>query len=162
MKRFIVIFCALCFVGIGAFAQSGDWKTIVSAGWSPEHAPMGSISHGKWFDNHFFLGMGLSFGESGGEYFLPATYIQGRIKMGRGWIAPYLDNKIGVYGSNITNLDGLDGLYWQPTIGVEFKWFSLGLTGMFLQGSSSYISGDFSNVYQNGYGALGAVVEFSF
>lgn len=162
MKKFCIIFCALCFVSVEAFAQRSDWKTIVSAGWSPERSPMGSISHGKWIDNHFFLGMGVSFGESGGEYFLPATYIQGRIKLGEWVIVPYLDNKIGVYGSNITNLDGLDGFYWQPTIGVDFKWFSLGITGMFLQGSSSIISGDYIHIYQSGYGALGAIVEFSF
>ena len=122
MKRYFFVFCALCFMSVGAFAQRNDWKTIISVGWSPEHAPMGSISHGKWIDNHFFIGMGLSIGESGGEYFLPATYVQGRIRMGKRRIAPYLDNKIGVYGSNITNLEGLDGLYWQPTIGVDFKW----------------------------------------
>lgn len=163
MKRNLLLCLIILCVGVqNSIAQQGGWKTIVSAGWSPEHAPMGSISHGKWFDNHFFVGMGLSFGESGGDYFLPATYVQGRVKIGNGAIAPYLDNKIGIYCSNITNLDGVDGLYWQPTIGVEFKWFSLGLTGMFLQGSSSHISGDFSKVYQTSYGALGAVVEFSF
>ena len=36
------------------------------------------------------------------------------------------------------------------------------ITGMFLQGSSSRLSGDYTHIYRNGYGALGAVVEFSF
>lgn len=162
MKKVIVIFCALCFVCIGAFAQQGEWRTIVGVGWSPEHAPMGSISYGKWVDNHCFLGMGLSFGESGGDYFLPATYIQGRVKIGKMKLAPYVDNKIGVYGANITNLEGLDGLYWQPTIGVEYKRIAIGLTGMFLEGSRSRIDLSGGHVYQYSYGAIGAVVEFSF
>lgn len=162
MKKFLVIFCALCFVGTGAFAQRDNWETIISAGWSPEHAPMGSISHGKWIDNHFFLGVGLSFGESGGDYFLPATYIQGRVKIGKMKVAPYIDNKIGVYGANITNLEGLDGLYWQPTIGVEYKRFAIGLTGMFLEGSRSRIDGRGEYAYKESHGAIGAVVEFLF
>lgn len=162
MKKSLLILGILLTFGLGAFAQQSDWKTIVNVGWSPENAPMAAVSHGKWFDNHFFLGMGVSFGDAGSEYFIPAAFVQGRVKIGNGKIAPFVDNKMGFYCSNITNLSGIDGLYWQPTIGVAWKGFAFGVTGAFLQGSRSQISGNYVDIYQMSHGSIGVVVEYSF
>ncbi len=160
--RRVLLICALCTIAFGAFGQQSDWKTVVNVGWSPENAPMASISHGKWVDNHFFLGMGVSFGEAGSEYFIPATFVQGRVNIGKGEFVPFVDSKMGFYCSNITNLSGIDGLYWQPTIGVAWKGFAFGVTGAFLQSSRSQISSNYVDIYQKSHGSIGVVVEYAF
>lgn len=162
MKRVFLVLVILFTMVFGASAQQTDWETIVNVGWSPENAPMASISHGKWVDNHFFLGMGVSFGEAGSEYFIPATFVQGRVNIGEGEFVPFVDSKMGFYCSNITNLSGIDGLYWQPTIGVAWKGFAFGVTGAFLQSSRSQISSNYVDIYQKSHGSIGVVVEYAF
>lgn len=158
--RLLLLLCVACSMNV--WAQQNEWKTIVNIGYSPENAPMASVSHGKWFDNHLFLGMGVSFGEAGSEYFIPATFVQGRVRIGHGSVAPFVDNKMGIYCSDITNLSGIDGLYWQPTIGVEWNAFSVGVTGAFLQGSHSQLSANYVDIYQKNHGSWGIVLEYAF
>lgn len=160
MKKIVLTLCAICAIVSSSFAQENDWKTIVNVGWSPENQMMAAVSHGKWIDNHFFLGMGVSVGDTGWEYYLPAVFVQGRVKIGNWAVTPFIDNKMGFYTSNITTLQGVDGLYWQPTIGVSWKSFSVGITGAFIQSNRSTIT--VNQIEQVSSGAIGAVLEFSF